>query len=838
MGLILAMGCGMAAYGVEIGSGTTITVTNTDWATKLPDTMNFSGGTLVINPTSDITISRNAVFAANTTSTITSGGSATSLLSGALSGSGTITKGGTTQQLHFSGNNSAFTGTLNVSSNWVNFRNTGAALSSGTVNFNGGTGFVLVPSANGEVFAFGMITSSTGTPEVRVTGGNAYAATIRVGGTNASGTFAGKMLDNSTNTALSVEKVGTGTWTLTGTSSYTGATTISAGTLQLGNGTASGFLGGMMAVDGAYTGTATAITVASGATLAFNNVGNATRTHNTITFNGGNLSVTGAQVNLGGTVAGTELIKIGSGTAFFQGGTTSNNATVTVGKIVVNAGVLANKAALTATTTDITVNDGGTFQIGSATYPKIGSVHASTNITVNTGGTFAVYENTITNAITFDGGNITSNDKNATFSGALDGSGLVKTGTGTITLTQNYAGTVSVSAGKLVSTASVTGNITVNGSSSILQLGLGSEGSSGSLGTNTITLSNGGTFGLNRTDSNNFNLQNSITVSNGGTIANYGSKNLVLQGTVSGNDLTLSNEGTGNLFLQNLSSEWPSDFTGLTGTLTIAKGTVINKNPAVGNAANPLSVVVKDGATLQMGNIYNNSVSQIHGTIELESRANLMLGYAPSGTTATYANDISGAGTISAAYGTTELTGDNSAFTGAVNVGSNYTLIASGDQTLGNSAVTLRSNGTLEVAGDQNLKSLTLGENSDLTLESGTVSVADSFAAASGSEITFLLSNMDSATLDLNGTATFNDVMVYLDTVETLDIWKSYDFLQTAMAEGISFALSTNLLSQGMVLRFTETGYAVQNAAAFPEPATWTLFLLMGVWMWRKRRGA
>ena len=71
-----------------------------------------------------------------------------------------------------------------------------------------------------------------------MTNAGAAAATLTTGGNNTSTTFSGVIQDGVGVTGLT--KVGTGTFTLTGANTYTGGTTISAGTLQIGNGGTTG----------------------------------------------------------------------------------------------------------------------------------------------------------------------------------------------------------------------------------------------------------------------------------------------------------------------------------------------------------------------------------------------------------------------------------------------------------------------------------------------------------------------------------------------------------------------------------------------------------------------
>ncbi|MEI6239928.1 MAG: autotransporter-associated beta strand repeat-containing protein [Planctomycetia bacterium] len=60
------------------------------------------------------------------------------------------------------------------------------------------------------------------------------SATLTLGGNDASATFAGTIQNTGSSATLALRKIGSGIQTLTGSSSYSGATTISAGTLALG----------------------------------------------------------------------------------------------------------------------------------------------------------------------------------------------------------------------------------------------------------------------------------------------------------------------------------------------------------------------------------------------------------------------------------------------------------------------------------------------------------------------------------------------------------------------------------------------------------------------------
>jgi autotransporter-associated beta strand protein len=162
-----------------------------------------------------------------------------------------------------SGNNSSYTGNINIGS--VGTGGMGTTLQAGSTTAFGTTSAISL--ANIGPTTFSTYTSTGAVLDMNnnsnsigslagggTSGGNVYleGATLTIGGNNTNTTYAGGI---SGATGGSLIKVGTGTQTLSGTSTYTGSTTVSGGTLLV-TGTLSATTavsantGGLLEVDG------------------------------------------------------------------------------------------------------------------------------------------------------------------------------------------------------------------------------------------------------------------------------------------------------------------------------------------------------------------------------------------------------------------------------------------------------------------------------------------------------------------------------------------------------------------------------------------------------------
>jgi autotransporter-associated beta strand protein len=157
--------------------------------------------------------------------------------------------------------------------------------------------------------------------------------TYRIGGKSTSATFAGAITEYTPgSTSTSLVKTGAGTWTLSGSATHAGSTTVEQGTLH---------------VSGLINNTAS-LTVASGATLSLANA---------------SITVDTVQIQSGATFTGSGTINnefVNDGTA-----TVSNGGTLTINGDVTNTGVMRLTAGSVLVNNGTFIN-GGTLDLMTA----------------------------------------------------------------------------------------------------------------------------------------------------------------------------------------------------------------------------------------------------------------------------------------------------------------------------------------------------------------------------------------------------------------------------------------------------------------------------------------
>lgn len=213
-----------------------------------------------------------------------------------------------------------------------------------------------------------------------------------------------------------VNQTGPGTTMLTASNTYTGGTTISDGTLQLGNG----------GISGSITGD-----IADAGTLAFDR--------------------SDAALTLAGVISGTGAVRqIGSGTTTLTGNNTYTGATT----IIAGTLALGGDGAISKSSG---VEDNGTFDISAIT-------GSSTSITTLSGN----------GLVELGGATLNLSAAHDTFAGSVQGSGGLSLSSGTETLTGNntYTGGTTISDGTLQlgdggTSGSVVGAIINNGTLAI-----------------------------------------------------------------------------------------------------------------------------------------------------------------------------------------------------------------------------------------------------------------------------------------------------------------------------------------------------------------------------------
>ena len=196
-------------------------------------------GTLEVKPAAGYTTTSSGyAVAAGAAFTFSLASANDATLASPLSGAGTVNLVNTGYSMHLNANNSAFTGTLKTSGTSALFLGTAAATSASTayvIDMSNGGGYYgslcTQNIADGSTIHLGSLSGTTPTSKISSGYNGSGTITWSIGALGTDTTFAGYFANYAMVTALT--KVGSGKLTLTGANVYTGATTLTQGTLEL-----------------------------------------------------------------------------------------------------------------------------------------------------------------------------------------------------------------------------------------------------------------------------------------------------------------------------------------------------------------------------------------------------------------------------------------------------------------------------------------------------------------------------------------------------------------------------------------------------------------------------
>jgi len=366
----------------------------------------------------------------------------------------------------------------------------------------------------------GVIRNLSGTNTL--TSNHSLKSNVALGADAGQLTISGNLYDEGA--ASGVTKVGAGEVVLSGSNTYTGATTVNGGRLQLGAGSSS--------LD--YS-SSSGYAINNGSTLALggamvqlNAIGGSART---ITFdaNGGNTLDTGSGVNVVDWVGNT--YRTTGGARNFITGSSGLN---------VNSGATAtlDVARGTDPTSDLTVssffwNAGGIAKTGngiatlsgSSTYTgqsfiNAGTLVAENNNALGAGGFLAGTKTTVADGATLAlQGNISMNEHTHLYGNGVGGQGAIRNLSGNNSLTSNHALKSDVALGADAGQLTISGNLyDEDGTFGMTKVGAGAVVLNGSNTYSGATAVNAGTLVVDGSADNS-----TVTVNSGATLSGSGS---------------------------------------------------------------------------------------------------------------------------------------------------------------------------------------------------------------------------------------------------------------------------------------------------------------------------
>ncbi len=531
----------------------------------------------------------------------------------------------------------------------------------------------------------------------------AAAVNFRINASSNS-TFSGTITDTTNN--LNLVKLGSGTLTLTGNSSYKGTTVISNGVINIQNNTALGTAAG-------------GTTVASGAALELQN--NIIVAGETLSLAGTGVGTNGAMRNISGTNAWTGAITLtaaseiqnDAGLLNISGNVSSTNAGLTVD----TTGNTILSGVIGLGTGSLTKNGEGTLTLGGAnTYTGVttvngGTLAVSTNAAVATtsginmsNATFLYTPNasaTIDRNFTVTGGTATMRNSGSgtlTLSGDLTNNGTtLKFAEGSFSMTGSIIGT-NANSDLVVDSARVTLNDSnsYNGTTYLRNAGVLTANVAGALPTNIRTAvimddtgAGGSTLALGT------NQQIASLTGADSSMVTLGANTLTI-GTTSGSTTFAGMiSGTGGVVKDGNSTQILTGSNSFTGPLTISAGTVqIGDGTDSGSIGSTMAITNNGSLVYKVADGNRTLAATISGTGSLTQDS-------PGGIlTVTGSNSYTGGTTVTA--GQIHVTQTNGLGTGAVTVdgspGSPAALrIVPTDSILHTGPLTLNGYATLDV---------------------------------------------------------------------------------------------------------------------------------------------
>ncbi|WP_440652954.1 autotransporter-associated beta strand repeat-containing protein [Candidatus Pelagibacter sp. HIMB1542] len=630
------------------------------------------------------------------------------------SGSGTLTLSGTNT---YSGSTTITNGTISVSSS-ANLGATPSSADGDNIIFNGGT----LSATNDFTLGTNKGITLTGNGTIDVASSNTM-------------TFDGIITDSG-----NLTKSGSGTLVLGGANQNDGTITVNSGILEISDQYSLGSSsGGTVVADGASLKITDAITITNESlTLNGNGVSNggALQAANT----SGTITLSGSATTLGSDTT----INIDDGNLTFGGRLTAgaNNYDLTItggdgtirpsGGLVLNSGTLTMSATGTFFAENSSTYSGGTTVTAGAIQYGNNDAFGTGAITM-TGGKFytsdasdfTIDENlnlqgSITlgnsgdsNTITFSGTNTLTGNTTASIDSAVsmaaidDGSNtynLIKSGSGTLTLTgsNGYDGTTTISAGTLTVT--------------------------GTLDNNTaVTVSSGATYDVDASDTiSSLAGAGTIDIASSQTLTAGDSNDKTLSGVISGSG-GLTKVGSGTQTLSGTNT--------YTGATTVSAGTLT----VTGSLSDSTAVSVASGAIYDVD--VSDTIASVDGagTIEIANAVTLTTGDANdqelSGT-------ISGSGSITkVGNGILTLSGTNS-YSGDTTISAGTLLVTS---QLGGGSYA----GDISNAGD-----LGINSSNNQTL-SGVISGSGTINKSGFGELTLTGANTFDGTINIAGGTLF-----------------------------------------------------------------------------------